>query len=100
MKRLKKIILTGGGSAGHVTPNIALIDQLRQNNWLVEHIGSADGIEKILIEEVNIPYHPISCGKLRRYFDWQNFIDPFRVLNGIRQAFFLMKKIRPSIVFS
>jgi UDP-N-acetylglucosamine--N-acetylmuramyl-(pentapeptide) pyrophosphoryl-undecaprenol N-acetylglucosamine transferase len=99
-KILKKIVLTGGGSAGHVTPNIALINRLRVEGWQAEYIGSRDGIEKQLIKGINIPYHEISSGKLRRYLSAENLVDPFKVLLGIIQAFFLVKKIKPQIVFS
>ncbi len=97
---MKKIILTGGGTAGHVTPNIALMPTLRQNGYDIEYIGSYTGIEKQLIEAEHVPYHAISSGKLRRYFDWQNFTDPFRVIRGIFQAKRLMRKLKPDVVFS
>ena len=97
---MKKIVLTGGGTAGHVTPNIALIPRLKELGYEISYIGSYDGIEKKLIEAEGIPYYGISSGKLRRYFDIKNFSDPFRVLKGIREAKALMKKIDPDIVFS
>lgn len=97
---MKKIILTGGGSAGHVTPNIALSKILLANDWNIEYIGSNDWIEKKLIEEVGIPYHGISSGKLRRYFSLENFKDPFKVIKGVGEAINLIKKIKPDIVFS
>lgn len=97
---MKKIILTGGGTAGHVTPNIALIEKLRNSGWEIFYIGSKTGIEKELIFKHNIPYYSIATGKLRRYFSWQNFIDPFKIIYGIVQAFFLCRKIKPNIVFS
>ena len=71
---MKKIVMTGGGTAGHVTPNIALIPRLKELGYEISYIGSYDGIEKKLIEEMNIPYYGISSGKLRRYFDLKNFI--------------------------
>ena len=77
---MKKIILTGGGTAGHVTPNMALIPELKNQGYEISYIGSHDGIEKKLIEELGIPYYGISCGKFRRYFDPMNFTDPFKVL--------------------
>lgn len=97
---MKKIILTGGGTAGHVTPNIALLPALREKGYEISYIGSLTGIEKTLIEEQNIPYHGISSGKLRRYFDLKNFSDPFRVIKGLHQAYRLLGKLRPNIVFS
>lgn len=97
---MKKIVLTGGGTAGHVTPNIALMPKLKEYGYEIHYIGSYDGIEKKLIEEMDIPYYGISSGKLRRYFDWQNFTDPFRVLKGFGQAKKLLKQIQPDVVFS
>lgn len=97
---MKKIILTGGGTAGHVTPNIAIIPRLKEMGYEISYIGSYEGIEKRLIEEIGIPYYGIASGKLRRYFDWKNFSDPFRVLKGCQQARSLMKKLQPDVVFS
>ena len=91
---MKKIILTGGGTAGHVTPNLALLPSLRERGYEIHYIGSYNGIERKLIEEAGIPYDGISSGKLRRYFDLKNFSDPFRVLKGCREARKLMKKYR------
>ena len=97
---MKRIILTGGGTAGHVTPNIALLPGLKELGYDVQYIGSYNGIEKELVEQFGIPYHGISSGKLRRYFSWQNFTDPFRVLKGFGEARKLIKSLQPSIVFS
>lgn len=97
---MKRIILTGGGTAGHVTPNIALVPRLRELGYEIQYIGSYDGIEKKLIEEMDIPYHGIASGKLRRYFDLKNFSDPFRVIQGFFQAKKLLKELRPDIIFS
>jgi len=97
---VKTIVLTGGGTSGHVTPNIALLPSLIREGYKVHYIGSRDGIEKQLIEKEGIPYHPISTGKLRRYFDLKNFTDAFRVLRGLRQAYYLIGKLKPAVVFS
>jgi len=97
---MKRIVLTGGGTAGHVTPNIALIPRLKELGYDIHYIGSYEGIEKKLIEEMGIPYYGISSGKLRRYFDLKNFSDPFRVLKGYGQASSLLRKLKPDIVFS
>jgi UDP-N-acetylglucosamine--N-acetylmuramyl-(pentapeptide) pyrophosphoryl-undecaprenol N-acetylglucosamine transferase len=97
---MKKIILTGGGTAGHVTPNLALLPTLRERGYEINYIGSYNGIEKKLIEDAGIPYHGISSGKLRRYFDLKNFSDPFRVIKGFTEALSLMKKYKPDVVFS
>lgn len=97
---MKRIILTGGGTAGHVTPNIALLPSLKKAGYEVFYIGSYSGIEKKLIEAQDIPYYGISSGKLRRYKSLKNLTDPFRVLKGYFQAARLMKQIKPDIVFS
>lgn len=97
---MKKIIMTGGGTAGHVTPNIALMPALKDAGYDIEYIGSYNGMERGLIEACNIPYHGIASGKLRRYFDIKNFSDPFRVLKGYAQAKSLMRKLKPDVVFS
>jgi UDP-N-acetylglucosamine--N-acetylmuramyl-(pentapeptide) pyrophosphoryl-undecaprenol N-acetylglucosamine transferase len=96
----KKIIMTGGGSAGHVTPNLALIPRLKELNYEIEYIGTIDGIERKIVEGNNIKYHPIASGKLRRYFDVKNFSDPLKVIKGIWQAYDIIKKQKPAIVFS
>ncbi|MCI9441332.1 MAG: undecaprenyldiphospho-muramoylpentapeptide beta-N-acetylglucosaminyltransferase [Ruminococcus sp.] len=97
---MKRIILTGGGTAGHVTPNIALIPRLKEMGYDIQYIGSYNGIEKDLIEPFHIPYHGISSGKLRRYFSVQNFTDPFRVLKGLDEARKLIRKLKPDVIFS
>lgn len=97
---MKRIVLTGGGTAGHVTPNIALLPSLKKEGFDVHYIGSYDGIEKKLIEELGIPYYGISSGKLRRYFDPKNFSDPFKVIKGYLEAATLMKRLKPDVVFS
>lgn len=97
---MKKIVLTGGGTAGHVTPNIALIPRLRESGYDIYYIGSYDGIEKRLIADFDIPYYGIATGKFRRYFDPKNFTDPFRVIKGYREARKILKEIGPDIVFS
>ena len=97
---MPKIVLTGGGTAGHVTPNIALIPTLREMGYEIEYIGSKDGIEKRLIENQGIPYHAISSGKLRRYLSAKNLSDPFRIMKGYSEAKKLLDEIKPDIVFS
>ena len=97
---MKKITLTGGGTAGHVTPNLALIPSLKEHGYEIQYIGSYQGIEKKLIEDAGIPYHGISSGKLRRYFDLKNFTDPFRVLKGYGEALKILKQYKPDVVFS
>lgn len=97
---MKKIVLTGGGTAGHVTPNLALLPTLLAEGWEVYYIGSENGIEKKLIEAENIPYYSIPTGKLRRYLSRQNITDMFRVVKGIGEAAKILKQIQPDVVFS
>ncbi|SFA98776.1 UDP-N-acetylglucosamine-N-acetylmuramylpentapeptide N-acetylglucosamine transferase [Acetitomaculum ruminis DSM 5522] len=97
---MKKIVLTGGGTAGHVTPNIALLPKLKEKGYDIYYIGSHNGIEKSLVQAQGIKYYGVESGKLRRYFDPKNFSDPFKVLKGISQARKLIKKINPDILFS
>ena len=97
---MKKILLTGGGTAGHVTPNIALLPSLKNLGYEIKYMGSYDGIEKKLIEELGIDYIGISSGKLRRYMSVKNFTDPFRVLKGFSEAKKFMKEYKPDVVFS
>lgn len=96
----KKIVLTGGGTAGHITPNIALLPRLAKEDYEVFYIGSYEGMEKRLLEDFNIPYYGIATGKFRRYFDLKNFTDPFRVMKGFSEARKILKQIQPDIVFS
>ena len=97
---MKKIVLTGGGTAGHVTPNLALLPSLQERGYEIHYIGSYNGIERKLIENSGIPYDGISSGKLRRYFDLKNFTDPFRVLKGFSEARKLLNQLKPDVVFS
>lgn len=96
----KKIVFTGGGSAGHVTPNIAIINEMDSKEWDIHYIGSKKGIEKELIQKLDIPYYSITSGKLRRYIDFENVVDMFRVLKGCLEARTTLKKIKPQLVFS
>lgn len=97
----KKILFTGGGSAGHVTVNLALIPKFQDMGWNVQYMGSTHGIEKELIQKLtNVEYISISTGKLRRYLDRENLRDPFRVIKGVFQAYHLIRKMKPNVVFS
>ncbi|MDO4303145.1 MAG: undecaprenyldiphospho-muramoylpentapeptide beta-N-acetylglucosaminyltransferase [Bacillota bacterium] len=96
----KKIVLTGGGTAGHVTPNIALLPHLKEAGFEISYIGSYDGIEKKLIEDYGIPYYGIATGKFRRYLDVKNLTDPFKVIKGFGEARKYLKRLRPDVVFS
>ncbi len=97
---MKKIVLTGGGTAGHVTPNIALLPRLKELGYDISYMGSYDGIEKKLIADFDIPYYGIATGKFRRYFDPKNFTDPFRVIKGFSEAKKILNEIQPDVVFS
>ena len=97
---MKKIVLTGGGTAGHVTPNFALVPALREAGFDILYIGSKTGMEKKLVTEAGLAYEGISSGKLRRYFSMKNFTDPFRVIKGFSEAKKILKKYRPDVVFS
>ena len=97
----KGIVLTGGGTAGHVSANQALIPHLLEEGWDIHYIGTKNGIERTLIEPMQgVTYHAVSSGKLRRYFDLRNFSDPFRVIKGFNEAKKLMKELKPDVVFS
>jgi len=97
---MKKIVLTGGGTAGHVTPNIALLPSLQEAGYEITYMGSYDGIERKLIEDFQIPYVGIATGKFRRYLDVKNLTDPFRVIKGFGEARKFLKEYRPDVIFS
>jgi len=97
---MKTVVFTGGGTAGHVIPNLALISQIKRNGAEVYYIGSYTGIEKEMIGHAGVEYFAISSGKLRRYFSLKNFSDPFKILNGYIQARKVLKKLKPGAVFS
>ena len=98
---MKKIVMTGGGTGGHVTPNLALIPRLQADGWEIHYIGAANSIEQQLISAVpGVKFYRVSVGKLRRYFDPKNFSDPFRVIKGVAQATRIIRRIKPDVVFS
>lgn len=97
---MKKIVLTGGGTAGHVTPNIALIPELRKDGWDISYVGTEKGIEHELIEREGVPYYSVRSGKLRRYLSKENVKDAFKVLGGISDAKKVLKEIKPDVIFS
>lgn len=98
---MKRIVLTGGGTAGHVTPNLALIPRLIEDGWDVHYVGEASGVEQKLVAGLEgVTYHCVTCGKLRRYFDFKNFSDPFKVVKGTMQAARIMRSVKPDLVFS
>lgn len=97
----KRILFTGGGTAGHVIVNLALIPHFQREGWIIDYIGSKDGIERELISGLeDVTYYPISTGKLRRYMSVENFKDPFKVMTGTFQAWNIIRKVKPNIVFS
>ena len=98
---MTKVLFTGGGSAGHVSVNVALIPEFKKHGYDISYIGSKKGIEKEMIEKISdVKYYAISSGKLRRYFSWENFVDPFKVLKGIFDSYRILRKERPDFVFS
>ena len=97
---MKRIVLTGGGTAGHVTPHMAILPHLLKEGYDVHYIGTENGIEHQMMSLPGVTYHAVKSGKLRRYFDWQNFIDPFRVIQGAFQSARLMGKLKPDVCFS
>lgn len=98
---MKKIVLTGGGTLGHVTPHLALIPHLQESGYEIHYIGTEKGMERDKMASVpGVTYHAVKSGKLRRYFSWQNFTDPFRVIAGAFQASHVIGKIKPDVVFS
>ncbi|MGY0693816.1 undecaprenyldiphospho-muramoylpentapeptide beta-N-acetylglucosaminyltransferase [Virgibacillus sp. FSP13] len=97
----KRILFTGGGTAGHVIVNLALIPVFQEEGWEIDYIGSKNGIERKLIEQLdNVNYYPISTGKLRRYISKENIKDPFKVIKGTMQAWRIIGKRKPAIIFS
>jgi len=99
-EKMRKIILTGGGTSGHVIPNLALLPSLKAAGFEVHYIGSHDGMERGLVEAAGLPFYGISSGKLRRYFDIKNVTDIFRIAKGIGDSMKIIRKIKPDVVFS
>lgn len=98
---MKLIVLTGGGTAGHVTPHLALLPHLLKQGYDIHYIGTEEGIEHGMIAKLDgVTYHAVKSGKLRRYHDWKNFTDPFRVIAGAFQSAHLMRKLKPDVCFS
>ena len=81
MAKAKKIVFTGGGTVGHVTLNLILIPKFLKDGWEVHYIGDKHGIEHEQIDKsgLDVTFHSIATGKLRRYFSWQNMLDVFKV---------------------
>ena len=97
---MKKIILTGGGTAGHVNPNLALVPSLAVLGYEIHYVGGKDGVERGLATAAGLDYHGISAGKLRRYMSVKNFSDVFRILRGIFEALRVVRRVKPDVIFS
>lgn len=97
---MKTILFTGGGTSGHITPNIAIIEELKNSGYSIQYIGMKNSMEQELIQKINIPFHEVSGGKLRRYFDFKNLTDLFRIKIGFFQSIHIMNKVKPDLVFS
>ncbi|KXT73754.1 transferase [Streptococcus sp. DD10] len=99
---MKKIVFTGGGTVGHVTLNLLLIPKFIEDGWQVHYIGDKNGIEyqEISRSGLDVTFHSIATGKLRRYFSWQNIWDVFKVAFGIVQSLGIMLRLRPQALFS
>jgi UDP-N-acetylglucosamine--N-acetylmuramyl-(pentapeptide) pyrophosphoryl-undecaprenol N-acetylglucosamine transferase len=98
--RRKRILLAGGGTAGHVTPNIALLPALREIGFEIHYIGTSAGIEHELAARENVSFHSIPAGKLRRYFDLKNITDVLKIGAGFLKSLYLVAKIKPAVLFS
>lgn len=99
--KANRILFTGGGTAGHVIVNLALIPLFQKEGWEIDYIGSRQGIERRLIEPLEgVSYHSVSTGKLRRYLSKENMKDPFKVLKGTLESWRILGKRKPSVVFS
>ncbi len=94
------IVLTGGGSAGHCTPHLAILPFIKKHFEKVYYIGSENGIEREIIEKENIPYFGIPCAKLERKFNINNLKIPFKVIRGIIESGKILNKIQPDVIFS
>ncbi|MBQ8342674.1 MAG: UDP-N-acetylglucosamine--N-acetylmuramyl-(pentapeptide) pyrophosphoryl-undecaprenol N-acetylglucosamine transferase [Clostridia bacterium] len=101
---MKKILFTGGGSAGHVVPNLAILDEIIASGEADVCYMGTDGIEKSLVSTRKIPYYEISCPKLRRHGGfsalWQNAKIPFAFSRAVKQAEIGIKTFQPDLVFS
>lgn len=94
------VIFTGGGTAGHVTPNLALFPDLQKQGLKLAYIGQANSIEEKLISEAGLPFYTITAGKLRRYLDFKNFSDLFKIVLAVFQSLIILVKLKPKLLFS
>lgn len=95
-----RIVFTGGGTAGHVNPNLALIEVLEKKGWDIAYFGGENSVEERMLKAKNLPFYAVRSGKLRRYFSWKNLIDPLNLLWGIGQSYIYLRRLKPRVVFS
>jgi UDP-N-acetylglucosamine--N-acetylmuramyl-(pentapeptide) pyrophosphoryl-undecaprenol N-acetylglucosamine transferase len=100
MNDRKHIVITGGGTGGHVAPALAVAEVLQQQGHTLHFIGSTNSVERELVEHHKIQFSAIQTGKLRRYFSLENLVDFFRVGIGLSQAFFLLIKLKADVIFA
>lgn len=96
-----KILLTGGGTGGHLVPLLSIISEIKKRDAEAEFlfVGPKSDFNDVLKAD-NIEVREISAGKIRRYFSWENFSDIFRILVGTDQALFYILRFKPDVVFS
>jgi UDP-N-acetylglucosamine--N-acetylmuramyl-(pentapeptide) pyrophosphoryl-undecaprenol N-acetylglucosamine transferase len=106
MRRKLRLALAGGGTGGHIMPNIAIINDLRmklsadaEDSPEILYFGTKKGMEEKLVAPLGVKFRAISCGKLRRYFSLQNFADFFKIPVGIFQAYFTLLFFKPQVIF-
>ncbi|MFA6228340.1 MAG: UDP-N-acetylglucosamine--N-acetylmuramyl-(pentapeptide) pyrophosphoryl-undecaprenol N-acetylglucosamine transferase [Patescibacteria group bacterium] len=95
-----KILLSGGGTMGSVSPLIAVYQEIKKRQSEAEFlfVGTANGPERSAVESYKIPFLAVTSGKFRRYFSWQNFIDPFKIIWGFLQSLKILLAFRPQLV--
>ncbi|OGS62832.1 MAG: hypothetical protein A2X07_10930 [Flavobacteria bacterium GWF1_32_7] len=97
-----RIVLTGGGTGGHVFPLIAVVEKIREEDHNTEflYLGSGGELEKRIMNENSIPSKSIMSGKMRRYFSFLNFLDFFKLPVGILQSLWHLLWYMPDVIFS
>ena len=93
-------VFTGGGTAGHIIPGLAIIRELQTCGWRAAWIGSRRPAERTLVRAARVPFYAIPAGKLRRYYSLRNFADVAAVLAGCLHALLLLARLRPRVVFA
>lgn len=94
------IVLTGGGTAGHVMPHLALLPYLKKDFDNIYYIGSVGGMEKSIIQKTGIPYFSVPCAKLARSFTLKNLKIPFTLFSGIKKSGKILDELKPDVIFS